>query len=228
MSHCLLGEGDTTGWTWGDTPTSMDAASSRCGLRLGNFEKVGDEEEREKEKDEEIEEVPLIHTLCSSCPLFLRALSVSNDCDDCCWTAQLLIFSNSIEEVTQIPQQHWYCHGNGSPLPHGSAPHGLHRDCTVVMCARLKGGAPTIPGEWFCQVLSTWWVLASTHTLLQVRLQEGRRKLFAALRVNVRLWVVRHLLRELLHVPRNVGLHPSTGPGSLPIPNFLNRLSWRR
>ena len=66
-----------------------------------------------------------------------------------CSTSELL---QRIEEVTQIPQQYWYCHINGSPLPQGSAPHGLHRDCTVVMCARLKGGAPTILGEWFCQV----------------------------------------------------------------------------
>ena len=66
-----------------------------------------------------------------------------------CSTSELL---QRIEEVTQIPQQYWYCHVNGSPLPQGSAPHGLHRDCTVVMCALLKGGAPIIPGEWFCQV----------------------------------------------------------------------------
>ena len=32
------------------------------------------------------------------------------------------------------------------------AGHGLQRDSTVTMCARLKGGAPAIPGEWFCQV----------------------------------------------------------------------------
>ena len=107
--------------------------------------------ERDKEKDEEKEDVPLVRTLCSSCPVFLRTLSgrtvVMTVAD--CSTSELL---QRIEEVTQIPQQYWYCHVNGSPLPQGSAPHGLHRDCTVVMCARLKGGAPTIPGEWFCQV----------------------------------------------------------------------------
>ena len=139
----------------GDTPNTMGTAS-RCGLWLGNLDKVGKEErEKEKEKDEEKEEekeeVPLVHTLCSSCPVFLRTLSgrtiVMTVVD--CSTSELL---QRIEEVTQTPQQHWYCHVNGSPLPHGSAPHGLHRDCTVVMCARLKGGAPTIPGEWLCQV----------------------------------------------------------------------------
>ena len=135
----------------GDTPNTMITASPRCGLWLGNLDKVGKEEEGEKEKDEEKEEVPLVRTLCSSCPVFLRTLSgrtvVMTVAD--CSTSELL---QRIEEVTQIPQQHWYCHVNGSPLPQGSAPHGLHRDCTVVMCARLKGGAPTIPGEWFCQV----------------------------------------------------------------------------
>ena len=129
----------------------MITASPRCGLWLGNLDKVGKEEEGEKEKDEEKEEVPLVRTLCSSCPVFLRTLSgrtvVMTVAD--CSTSELL---QRIEEVTQIPQQHWYCHVNGSPLPQGSPPHGLHRDCTVVMCARLKGGAPTIPGEWFCQV----------------------------------------------------------------------------
>ena len=129
----------------GDTPNSMDAASSRCGLWLGNLEKVGDEEEREKEKDEEKEEVPPVHTLCSSCPVFLRTLSgrtiVMTVAD--CSTSDLL---HSIEEVTQIPQQYWYCHVNGSPLPHGSAPHGLHRDCTVVMCASVEGRCPDYPG----------------------------------------------------------------------------------
>ena len=136
----------------GDTPNTMVTASSRCGLWLGNLENVGKEErEKEKVKDEEKEEVPLVHTLCSSCPVFLRTLSgrtIVMTVGDCS-TSELL---QRIEEVTQIPQQHWYCHVNGSPLPHGNAPHGLHRDCTVVMCARLKGGAPTIPGEWFCQV----------------------------------------------------------------------------
>ena len=110
-----------------------------------------EEREEEKERDEEKEEVPLVHTLCSSCPVFLRTLSgrtIVMTVGDCS-TSELL---QRIEEVMQIPQQHWYCHVNGSPLPHGNAPHGLHRDCTVVMCARLKGGAPTIPGEWFCQV----------------------------------------------------------------------------
>ena len=119
---------------------------------LGNLDKVGKGKEGDKEKDEEKEEeVSLVRTLCSSCPVFLRTLTgrtvVMTVAD--CSTSELL---RRIEEVSQIPQQHWYCHVNGSPLSPGTAPHGLHRDCTIVMCARLKGGAPTIPGEWFCQV----------------------------------------------------------------------------
>ena len=123
----------------GDTPNTMGTASTRCGLWLGNLDKVGKGKEGDKEKDEEKEEVSLVRTLCSSCPVFLRTLSgrtvVMTVAD--CSTSELL---QRIEEVTQIPQQHWYCHVNGSPLPRGTAPHGLHRDCTIVMCARLKGG----------------------------------------------------------------------------------------
>ena len=132
----------------GDTPNTMTTASPRCGLWLGNLDKVGKGKEGDKEKDEEKEEV---RTVRSSFPVFLRTLSGR--------TVVLTAVGNSIsdllqriEEVTQIPQHHWYCHVNGSPLSPDSAPHCLHRDCTIVMCARLKGGAPTIPGEWFCQV----------------------------------------------------------------------------
>ena len=108
----------------GDTSITMISASPRCGLWLGNLDKVGKEEEGEKEKDEEKEEVPLVRTLCSSCPVFLRTLSgrsvVMTVAD--CSTSELL---QRIEEVTQIPQQHWYCHVNGSPLPKAV----LHMDC---------------------------------------------------------------------------------------------------
>ena len=137
----------------GDTPNIMgSASSSRCGLWLGNLTNVGEEErEKEKEKDEEKEEVSPVRTVCSSFPVFLRTLSgrtvVMTAVDNS--TSDLL---RRIEEVTQIPQHHRYCHVSGSPLSHDSAPHILHRDCTIVMCARLKGGAPTIPGEWFCHV----------------------------------------------------------------------------
>ena len=144
----------------------------RCGLWLGNLDKVGKGKEGDKEKDEEKEEVSLVRTLCSSCPVFLRTLSgrtvVMTVAD--CSTSGLL---QRIEEVTQIPQHHWYCHVNGSPLSHGTAPHGLHRDCTIVMCARLKGWCPDYSRRVVLPSLSTWRVLASSHTLLQVRLQEG-------------------------------------------------------
>ena len=177
------------------------------------------------EKDEEKEEVPLVRTLCSSCPVFLRTLSgrtvVMTVAD--CSTCELL---QRIEEVTQIPQQYWYCHVNGSPLPQGSAPHGLHGDCTVVMCARLKGGAPTIPESGSAKFVNVAGAGQRAHIVSGAVARKGRKH-FAALRVNVRLWDVRHPLRELLHVPRNVGLHPSRGPGSLPMPNFLSRSSWR-
>ena len=118
-------------------------------------------------------------TVCSSFPVFLRTLSGR--------TVVLTAVDNSIsdllqriEEVTQIPHHHWYCHVNGSPLSHDSAPHILHRDCTIVMCARLKGGAPAIPGEWFCQGVSTWRVLASSHTLLSVWAEEKGATKFQA------------------------------------------------
>ena len=140
-----------------------------------------------------------------------------------CSTCELL---QRIEEVTWIPQQYWYCYVNGSPLPQGSATHGLQRDCTVVMCARLEGGAPTIPERVVLPSLSTRRVLASAHTLFQVRLQERGEKHFAARSVNVRLWDVHHPHRDLLDVPRSVDLHPSRGPENLPMPNTLNRPSW--
>ena len=59
----------------GDTPNTMGTASTRCGLWLGNLDKVGKGKEGDKEKDEEKEEVSLVRTLCSSCPVFLRTLS---------------------------------------------------------------------------------------------------------------------------------------------------------
>ena len=131
----------------GDTPDSaVKVPPPGSCLWLGNLDKVGKEGEREKERGKEKGEVPSQFAL----PV-LRTLSgrtvVMTVAD--CSTCELL---QRIEDATQIPQQNWYCHVNGSPLPQGRAPHGLHRDCTVVMCARLKGGAPTIPGEWFCQV----------------------------------------------------------------------------
>ena len=64
------------------------------------------------------------------------------------------------------------------------------------------------------------------HTVSGAVARRGRKH-FAALRVNVRLRAVCHPLKGLRLVPRNVGLHPSRGPGSLPMPNLLNRLSWR-
>ena len=132
----------------GDTPKTMTTASPRCGLWLGNLDKVGKGQKGDKEKDEEKE---VVCTASSSFPVFLRTLSGR--------TVVLTAVGNSIPdllqrigEVTQIPQHHWYCHVNGSLLSPDSSPHCLYRDCTIVMCARLKGGAPTIPGEWFCQV----------------------------------------------------------------------------
>ena len=123
-------------------------------LCLGNLDLDGEDEERKREKEKEKGEVSSclpVHASCSSCPNFLRTLSgrtvVMHVAD--CTTHKLL---QRIENVTRIPQPHWYCRVNGSPLPEGGAKHGLRRDCTVVMCARLKGGAPAIPGEWFCQV----------------------------------------------------------------------------
>ena len=44
---------------------------------------------------------------------------------------------------------HGFPAGQGTTAP---AWHGLQRECTVTMCARLKGGGPVIPWEWFCQV----------------------------------------------------------------------------
>ena len=131
----------------GDTPKTMSTASSRCGLWLGNLDKVG-RQKGDKEKDEEKE---VVCTASSSFPVFLRTLSGR--------TVVLTAVDSSIPDllqrvgdITQIPQHHWYCHVNGSPLSPDSSPHCLYRDCTIVMCARLKGGAPSIPGEWFCQV----------------------------------------------------------------------------
>ena len=102
----------------------------------------------DKEKDEEKE---VVCTASSSFPVLLRTLSGR--------TVVLTAVGSSIPdllqrvgEITQTPQHHWYCHVNGSPLSPDSSPHCLYRDCTIVMCARLKGGAPSIPGEWFCQV----------------------------------------------------------------------------
>ena len=210
----------------GDTPNIMgSASSSRCGLWLGNLDKVGKGKEGDKEKDEEKEEVSPVRTVCSSFPVFLRTLSgrtvVMTAVDNS--TSDLL---QRIEEDTQIPQHHWYCHVNGSPLSHDSAPHILHRDCTIVMCARLKGGAPTIPESGSAKCVNVAGAGQLAH-IASGAAAERVKKLFVLLRVNVRLWVERHLLRELLHVPRNVGLHLCRGSGSLPITSLLNRLSWR-
>ena len=56
----------------GDTPKTMTTASSRCGLWLGNLDKVGKGQKGDKEKDEEKE---VVCTASSSFPVFLRTLS---------------------------------------------------------------------------------------------------------------------------------------------------------
>ena len=205
----------------GDTPNTMLTASPRCGLWLGNLDKVGKEEEGEKEKYEEKEEVPLVRTLCSSCPVFLRTLSgrtvvmIVADCS----TSELL---QRIEEVMRVPQQHWYCHVNGSPLPHSSAPHGLQRDCTVVMCARLKGGAPTIPGEWFCQVCQRGGCWPARTHCFRCCCKKGEKTFRGPPRE-------RQALGRAPPAQGTASCPTERRPagGSLPITNFLNRLYWR-
>ena len=134
----------------GDTPSTLATDATRCGLWLGNVDRDGKEKEGNEDKEEEKEEVG---TVCSSFPVFVRTLSgrtvVLTAVDNLISISDLLL---RIEEATQIPHHHWYCQINGSSVSHDSVPHLLHRDCTIVMCARLKGGAPAIPGEWFCQV----------------------------------------------------------------------------
>ena len=142
-----------------------------------------------------------------------------------CTTHELL---QHTEKLTRIPRQRWYCRVNGSPLPEASAEPGLRRDCTVVVCARLRGGAPGIPGGTVLPSAPTGRMLASAHTLFQVRLQERANKHFAARSVNVRQWDGRHPRRVLLDVQRSVGLLSSRGPENLPMQSSLNMPFWRR
>ena len=145
---------------------------------LGNVDRVGKGKGKGKEgNEEEEEEKEEVGTVCSSFPVFLRTLTGR--------TVVLTAVNNSIsisdllqriEEVTQIPHHHWYCHVNGSPVSHDSAPHILHRDCTIVMCARLKGGAPGYSWRMVLPGVSTWRVLASSHTLLPVWPEERCNK----------------------------------------------------
>ena len=101
--------------------------------------------------EEECAHQPSAHTSDSPCPIFLRTVTGRTVVVDVagCTTSELL---QRIEMLSGVPQRYWYCRVNGSALPQCEAGHGLQRDSTVTMCARLKGGAPAILGEWFCQV----------------------------------------------------------------------------
>ena len=140
----------------GDTPdTIVKVYPPGSCLWLGNLDKVGNEEEMEKEKGKEKGEVPWCHpvrALCSSCPDFPSYALWSHGCDGHCGLLNLRTSPHASRKSCRFLNNVGTVNVDGSPPPQGSAQHGLHRDCTVVMSSRLKGGAPTIPGEWFCQV----------------------------------------------------------------------------
>ena len=137
--------------------------------------------EREKEKEKEEREVSRclpVHASCSSCPIFLRTLSgrtVAMDVADCT-THELL---QHIEKVTRVPQQHWYCRVNGSPLPDGNANHWAAERLHGRHVRSVEGRRP---GRMVLPSVPTERMLASAHTLFQVRLQEGRTNIWRAQR----------------------------------------------
>ena len=135
-SLCLPGKGYTTNGRGSQPSERFCETSPGSCLWPGHLDKDGKEEEWEERKGKGKEESSLLllsHTSCSSCPIFLRTL-----------TGRTVVVDVHIEMVSGVPQRHWYCLVNGSVQPEGNAGHGLQRDCTVTMCARLKGGVPAV------------------------------------------------------------------------------------